>query len=619
MRIDFNKIILKNFMSFEKAEVILDNLGYILVNGVNENPDDLARSNGSGKSTLFEAIAWSITGETIRGSKDVRRLGSEGECSVTLDFKVDGDLYKIIRTKDPSNLKVYINNEDKSGKGIRDTEKLLAEYLPDLTSQLVGSVIILGQGLPQRFTNNTPSGRKEVLEQLSKSDFMIEDLKRRIGTRKNQLANEVRDVEDSILVNTTKKESIKRQLDQTIAALQSLPTKEVYQEQIRLAEQAVAVADEKLNAITEERKALDVELDSIQNALNVKIQESQTRLITINNKYAQLIQDVDKTIAGHEANIRNLNAEITKLKSVKEFCPTCGQRLPDVHKVDTSEQEAELIKNQQWLADTKEIAKKVRADLDAEIKASNDQYKEETAGLETAKTTIKLRANKLDGDFTVALQQKQQDADVLTRSRTGLENLIQTKESYGHAIDNFNTELVDLDNKIAYNNNEKNRLEAHCAVIARMATLITRDFRGYLLTNVIDFINRKAKEYAQDVFETDKIEFTIDGNNISISYDGKEYECLSGGEKQKIDVIVQLSIRDMLCTFLGFSCNCLIVDELFDGLDDIGCQRVINLISTKLTDVQTIYIVTHHTDIQIPCDGEIVVVKGADKISRIGG
>ena len=150
-----------------------------------------------------------------------------------------------------------------------------------------------------------------------------------------------------------------------------------------------------------------------------------------------------------------------------------------------------------------------------------------------------------------------------------------------------------------------------------MNTIITRDFRGHLLINVINFINNKSKEYSRDIFNTDRINFVLDKNNISISYDGKEYENLSGGEKQKVDLIVQFAIRDMLCKFLDFSSNLIVLDELFDNLDSIGCQKVLNLISSKLSDVESIYIVTHHADIAIPIDRELTVVKGENKISFI--
>ena len=73
----------------------------------------------------------------------------------------------------------------------------------------------------------------------------------------------------------------------------------------------------------------------------------------------------------------------------------------------------------------------------------------------------------------------------------------------------------------------------------------------------------------------------------------------------------------MLCKYLGFSSNIIVLDEIFDNLDSEGCENILNLISTKLTDVQSIFIITHHQDLQIPMDNEIVVIKGQDKISRI--
>ena len=188
MNIIFEKVILENFLSFKHADISLSNNGYVVVSGLNRYSLDGAKSNGAGKSTLWDAITWCLTGETIRGVKDVvNNLFKEEGCYVELFFEIDNKKYHLIRSKDhkefKTNLKIYVNSEDKSGKGIRDSEKLLSEYLPDLTASFIGSVIILGQGLPERFTNNTPAGRKDILEKLSKSDFMINDIKQAVTTR----------------------------------------------------------------------------------------------------------------------------------------------------------------------------------------------------------------------------------------------------------------------------------------------------------------------------------------------------------------------------------------------------------------------------------------------------
>ena len=202
----------------------------------------------------------------------------------------------------------------------------------------------------------------------------------------------------------------------------------------------------------------------------------------------------------------------------------------------------------------------------------------------------------------------------LTYKKDNIQKDIQKCEErlaeYTNEINVLNTDLL-------YNYNIKEDIENRISIVNKFNTAITRDFRGYLLSNVIEFINSKSKEYCKDIFLTDKIEFTLNGNNISISYDGKEYEVLSGGEKQKVDLIIQFAIRDMLCKFLNFSSNILVVDEVFDNLDAIGCQQVINLISTKLADISSVFIVSHHTDIDIPCDKEIIVVKDNSGISKV--
>ena len=87
-------------------------------------------------------------------------------------------------------------------------------------------------------------------------------------------------------------------------------------------------------------------------------------------------------------------------------------------------------------------------------------------------------------------------------------------------------------------------------------------------------------------------------------------------KKQKVDLIVQFSIRDMLCSHLGFTSNILVLDEVFDGLDAIGCQKVLDVISA-ITDIKNIFIVTHRKDLSIPTDKEIVVVKSCNGISEI--
>ena len=590
MNIHFKKVRLYNFLSFGDSEIMLDEGGYILVRGENNNVDDLATSNGSGKSSIWEAISWAITGQTIRGTKNVVNMNSEGGTFVELEFNIDNNSYRILRSKDhkeyKTNLKVYINGEDKSGKGVKDTSEILLEYLPDLTSSLIGSVIILGQGLPQRFSNNTPSGRKEVLEKLSKSDFMIADLKDRISTRKKILSDKLRTIEDNILKLNTEKSVIEKLILEDKNKLSAMSTSEsLIKEKTNL--------ESSLTALEDKYNQLHIEVNQQTEEAN----KCNEELLKLNNEYSEKIS----TISQHEdyikynmlsgkllnvqAELNSLKTEISRLDAITDTCPTCGQKLEGVSKPDTTPLKTKyntLLTEIERIKEDKCNAEKLYLEYQDKIKTEYNN------SISSKKQTVSGLNNSLN-NLKIELSNKQKEIETVKNSIVIAEKNIQyyseqINELNNRIIHNEN-ELVDFTEKIQYNINMKEYTDTRLSIINKMNTIITRDFRGYLLQNSIEFINNKAKEYSKEVFDTDKLDFQLDGNSISISYDGKEYENLSGGEKQKIDLIVQLSLRDMLCKHLNFSSNILVLDELFDNLDSTGCQRVLNLIATKLNDL----------------------------------
>lgn len=622
MNIKFKSLHLYNFMSFENATINLSDCGFTLISGINKDVNDLAKSNGSGKSSIFEGIAWVLTGETIRGTKDiVNKLNLNDGAFVELVFNIDKDEYKIIRYKDykslGSNLKIFVNGEDKSGKGIRDSQQLLEQYLPDLNAQLLGSVIILGQGLPQRFTNNTPSGRKEILEQLSKSDFMIDDIKSKLTNRKTELSTALRQVEDAVLSDESKKSILEKQL-QKLKDDKALLVPVDYDTDIKKYTTIIAT-------VTDLQVDLQNKVIKLNNDLNKALQEysdyNKTKQINYNHEsnvlYDTLITPIKDTINNLQTKLNLKQAELNKLEAIKDVCPTCGQKLPNVHKVDTQplkNEITELMSNLQIYQDT--------------YKIKNEEYENKLQALKESFDkdfdAIKKEGTLIRESYNTANTELQKCNNDLSNFKLTLEKLKLNKETYEKSIktidlDIFNceAELKAISEKILYNIIEKDNTKSHLDLVSKMLVIATRDFRGFLLSGIINFIDLKAKEYSKEIFETDKIDFKLDGNNIYIGYCNKQYENLSGGEKQKVDLIIQFAIRDMLSQYLNFSSNILVLDEVFDNLDDIGCQRVLSLISNKLSDVESIFIITHHTNIPIPADNEITVVKDEKGISSV--
>ena len=151
-----------------------------------------------------------------------------------------------------------------------------------------------------------------------------------------------------------------------------------------------------------------------------------------------------------------------------------------------------------------------------------------------------------------------------------------------------------------------------------MDSLIRRDFRGYLLTNIINYIDSKAKEYCSIVFGTKELTLAINGNALDITYCGKVFDGLSGGEKQRVDLILQLAIRDLLTSYLGLNANILVLDEVTDFLDRKSCQAVMQLLEKELNTVESVFIISHHAEeLELPVDSEIKVIKNELGISEL--
>ena len=101
MNIKFKHLLVEGFLSIGFAEVDLEDRGFVLLNGINNNPDDGTQSNGSGKSSLMEALVWCLTGETIRGiSKGISNIHTDTGARVECEFSVDGKDYKLCRYKE---------------------------------------------------------------------------------------------------------------------------------------------------------------------------------------------------------------------------------------------------------------------------------------------------------------------------------------------------------------------------------------------------------------------------------------------------------------------------------------------------------------------------------------
>ena len=601
-------------MSFGYAELDLDNQGFVRIDGINNSLIDGATSNGAGKTSCFEAIMWCLQGETIRKSKQVTNINGNDGAYVELDFTADGTDYKLIRTKDHSkyktNLKIFINGEDKSGKGIRDSEQYLTQYLPELSAQMISSVIILGQGLPMRFTNNTPAGRKEVLESLSQSDFMIEDLKAKLLKRKSVLQDTLNNLNLEQARCQTEKNLIQNIITQTEYQLKNLVVPDIK----KLAEIQINI-DNLNRVLSENEKQQGIYEQTLYTLMNKSREYQDAKLAEIKAIPNDNELNAKEYSLSNEIKIyRNIIAEKEK---VTDVCPTCGQKIKGVVIPDTSQEKIKCEALCAELANVKNAHIKFSNDVDRLRKDIDEKYcklnKENDENISKIKDLIKI---------------VQKDIAELSLN---LSELKAKEQSISYAIDTYENNKVEFENRITektnrlneltsnelHNQNEIDLIKQKIDIDNKIDIALKRDFRGYLLTNVIEFINTKVNYYCNYFIENGNIKFIQSGNAINVIFNGKDYECLSGGERQKIDIIIQLALRDMMCTFMNFSSNILVLDEITDFMDNQGSNKLINTISSLIQDVSSIFFVTHHTELNLPYDKIITVIKDKTGISKL--
>jgi DNA repair exonuclease SbcCD ATPase subunit len=619
--LSFKKIVLHNFGSYGHTEANLENKGICLVSGQNNYKKDNALSNGSGKSFLWSGICFALTGETISGLKsNLKNINSDDDAAsyVTVEFLADKDSYVITRHISPkSDLKIIKNDLDISGKGIRESEKKLGEVLPDLTKDLIASTIIIGQGMPNKFSSFSPSGRKDVLEKLTKSDFMVEDIRQRVNTRVSELQRQVRDCEDNLLIHKTQNKSVENTLKVKEAELEKAVKPDFgYQleETLNFLAGIKQLLEEKNLTITSQEK-----LREDTNAKLLKVLETNTVETTEEKEAYDAAFKVHITEkAQKEAEIKNLIKVITELKAVKDTCPTCGQKLPGAVKPDTSAQEIVL-----------ENLKTELIEIDKQITEINSKHAEYQAQIKAKyAATIEELKTKLS-QITAEKDKLQQEINTLTSQQsTYIEKynkLIYDQNNWDKYYEKLQKEVESLQGEVSKNNSlitllegNKQEIVDHLAVVKKMETLIKRDFRGYLLENIIKYIDKVAKDYCEVVFETRDLNIYLDGNALDISYCGKMFDNLSGGEKQRVDLILQFAIRNMLNAYLNTSSNILVLDEITDFLDKQSCKAIMNLIEKELTTIESVFVVSHHaTELELPVDSEIKVVKNENGISEI--
>lgn len=522
-------------------------------------------------------------------------------------------------------------------------------------------------------------GTSEITESFR---VQVQELKEKLNNELNEANNKISYNNGTINQININKDNYQKEINRILEERKNQPSKEDLTNKINelnkeneSLENNKKEINEKIDKIKEENSSKEKEVLTIENEINqlsLKATEKTTVLNTeIYNKSLEIEKDSNEKISKLNEEIAKINNEVSaslvqksnnerKLKENKrqietlktsDTCPTCGRKFDNVNQEhlineiqkyinenielqkqidDISNISLEKDKQVQNLRDqVQEIKSNLLNEKSEAIKPYQDKIKEISDTLaidisnkdkerEEVKKTIKSVDTEIGTLKSIDLRINQNKANILSIQDQINEIKEESTESYEKLIKDCDKEIVK-----SMKENEKlqkscNELEEKIGVATHSISLISREFKNYLLKSAIDFLNNRLEYYSSQLFsnDSDKVKFIQDGNKLDIYLGDAVFESLSGGEKRKVDIIIMLAQKELASGMSNTYSNILILDEVFDGLDSKSIDITSNMLLSVSKDINSMFIVSHK-DTVIGHDGLIIVTKGKDRISTV--
>jgi DNA repair exonuclease SbcCD ATPase subunit len=662
-------ITIQNFMSIRKAVVELSDQGMTLVRGEN-NDDPAFDSNGSGKSTIFEALAYVLYEKTIRDIKVAEVINRDVGKNMCLFLDFEGDdkkKYRISRYRKhrehKNNTYIFQDGTNITPKSTKDANALIEEIFKMDFLTFTNS-ILFGGGLIKTFTVATDSEKKSILETMLQMDIWskAQDVAKK---KLKEVEGELVEFESKL----QKSDHLVDEINQTIESLKVSQKEEEENRKVKIKELKHVLKEEEENAKDEITK-LETELEAANSALTEKAAE-ETDSEEVLEDLEEILEKVEKTVkkfklveeqvSDFESNkkmnlriIKNNDSDIKKLRDeyndirdgVGSDCPVCGQEITEdstesslehiISKIEKIEADSDRLKNSnEEIQDSidslnKTLKKKSKYEKQkdkimgeiSDLKASFKAEEKIRKGLQREISVLESSLEKAKKKTGVKRIKKQ--LEDLKSETSNYENLIKSKEKQIESI------LKEVDEVKELTKDKMNRKEHLKFAVDAYGNA---GIKSYLLDDVTPYLNERANYYLRKLAgNTTEIEFSTQTRlangevrdkfevRITNSVGGDSYKSNSVGERRRIDLSISLALQDLVMSRSNAKMNILLYDEIFDGLDAIGCENAIQLLQEIQKDVETIFVITHNDILKSFFDKSLVVTKedGKTTVSKEG-
>lgn len=547
MAITFKKIKWRNFLSTGDSftEVSLDTRTSTLVVG----------PNGSGKSTLLDALSFALFGKPHRDINKPQLINSinNKNCEVEVEFVVGSTTFRILRGIKPNVFEIWqngvmINQESHA----LDYQKVLEQNILKLNHKSFHQIVVLGSSSFIPFMQLPAHHRREVIEDLLDINIFTKMngiLKERVAQLRDRLGsiNQASSLNDH-----------------------SIETQKKYIADLRKKNAQVSQKNtEKIKQYRDEIADLER-----QNAEAHQLVESRLNEIQDREALHQRRQDLLRYQDQIKSNITKVVKE-AKFYEESDSCPTCSQPIaPDfkatkVHACRSSAKK--LAEGQEKLKAELETATATLAAVDAVVKELKDIEADAAVRRSTIRRLNSL-VNELENDSQVV-----DDSDIIEAEKQ-LEQLFEAQ------VKNSN------DKAACY---EEGSYNSAISEMLKDTGIKTKIIRQYL-----PVMNKLISGYLQtlDFFVAFNLDESFEETIKSRHRDEFSYASFSEGEKQRIDLALLFTWRQIARMKNSVSTNLLILDETFDSsMDTDGVENLMKILRT-LEDNVSVFVISHKTD-----------------------
>lgn len=611
MKFNIRQIEIENFRSVQSKVTINVKPGLYSIEGINN--DEKTSTNGAGKSTLISALYWCLTGNALTNevlADDVinAKVGKNCKVSVLIESS-QGDI-KITRTRGDSefgnNLFLEIADQDLTCHKVADTQARIAQLFK-IPFELLHSTIMMTHDIKSAFSELAPQQRVQALESIR--DYSIWDKVREEANKDIKAYNkEIQELNLKLSNMNGSKQTYEKMLASAV---------ENYKVLVKSFDETEI--NNKMLSLTQENKNYAEEIVSLESSLkelNKIIDESTDKSLQIKlNEITDTANNIKLTLQSTEYERKEKVKDIDTIDAwfKNDKCPTCGHLL-DRTEQEKSEKSSHREELNKQLIQIDEKAKKLNDDIALKRKEwaqVNTQLKVSEQNLHQSRAKLSENNAKINDLKSKELAN--------TRELAKLEAM---KGTHSSQVDKLNNDIISYKKEIesisageAIINEQLKSLENKRQLSDYFFKLLGSkgELRPYLLKQDIAYLNSCMQTYIHQFFENTEAELHLEGPNIEILINSngikKKVTSLSGGEKKRLNIAIQLALYDLIQATSQVSFNVLWLDEIESELDQAGVNQLINIIEDKSNDAETVFWITNHPNVKENITNKIICTK----------